>query len=192
MTRFGKTLFATAFVAGLGALGMAQPASAAPTTLDMVFNMPAGTSASGSITFDPVQIGANGACALGAGCGFTGFAATFDMGEPSFTFAPENAISILLTLSGGIPTGFFAQLDTVASNEDPNDFAQLFISDAGFALTGVIDGFEFNLRNSFAIIVPGPGEEPDPVGVPEPATLALFGAGLVGATLMRRKRNVAA
>jgi hypothetical protein len=191
MTRIGKTLLAGAVVAGLGALVAAQPANAAIATYDLVFSTPVGTSATGSISLDTGLLSGNSTCGFAGACGFTAFTATFDVGGSHFTFGPGDADPLDLTVTGGVPSFLAFQTETVGSAEDAADSAGLSMSDGGWALMGVIDGFEFNIRGEYSFAAQG-GGEPDPVGVPEPTTLMLFGAGLAGAALMRRKRVGAA
>jgi hypothetical protein len=191
MTRIGKTLLAGAVVAGLGALVAAQPANAAIATYDLVFQTPVDVSATGSVSLDTGLLSGNSTCGFGGGCGFTGFTVTFDVSGSHFTFGPGDADPLDLTVTGGVPTALFLFSETVASAEDANDVAGLNMTPDGWSLAGVIDGFEFNIRGDYSFAAQG-GGEPDPVGVPEPATLMLFGAGLAGAALMRRKRVSAA
>jgi len=39
------------------------------------------------------------------------------------------------------------------------------------------------------IILAGPNVVPDPHDIPEPVTIGLFGAGLIGAGLLRRRKK---
>jgi hypothetical protein len=192
MTRFGKTYLAGAVVAGLGAIAATQPAQAAIATYDLVYSTPVGMSATGSISLDTALLGGNSTCGFGNGCGFTAFSAVFNIGGLHFTFAPVDLDPLILTMAGGVPAELLLGVkDFVSSAEDINDSAGLHMNGNGWSVQGVIDGFEFNVNGTYAFAAPG-GGDPDPVGVPEPATLLLFGAGLAGATLMRRKRAVAA
>jgi hypothetical protein len=190
MTRIGKTLLAGTVVAGLGALVAAQPANAAIATYDLVFSTPVDTSATGSISIDTALLTGNSTCGFGQGCGFTGFAAEVKIGSSTFVFGPNTNFLFDVTVVGGIPVEVDLSTETMPSNEDPTDFASLSMAGDAYSVSGVIDGWEFNFRGTYAIATGG--EDPDPVGVPEPATLMLFGAGLAGAALMRRKRASAA
>jgi hypothetical protein len=192
MTRFGKTYLAGAVVAGLGAIAATQPAQAAIATYDLVYSTPVGMSATGSISLDTALLGGNSTCGFGNGCGFTAFSAVFNIGGLHFTFGPADLDPLALTVTGGVPTEVLLGVNSfVSSAENIDDMAGLYMSGNGWNMKGVIDGFEFNVSGTYAFAAPG-GGDPDPVGVPEPATLLLFGAGLAGATLMRRKRAVAA
>jgi hypothetical protein len=192
MTRISKTLLAGAVVAGLGALTVAQPANAAIATYDLVFSTPVGTSATGSISLDTGLLSGNSTCGFAGGCGFTGFAAIFDLDGWHFAFGPGDVNPLDLTVTAGVPTALFLSTpQSVPSAEDVNDYAGLTMAEDGWSLQGVIDGFEFNLHGEYSFAAQG-GGDPDPVGVPEPGTLLLFGAGLAGAALMRRKRVSAA
>jgi hypothetical protein len=187
MTCFGKTLLAGAVVAGLGVLGATQPASAAIVNYDLQFTTPNGMFAFGSITIETAQLGGNTTCALTGGCGFVGFGAQFIVGPRTFTFDGDEVLGVEVTTAGGVPAGLTGSSQWISSDEDAEDFAGFSFYDTNWTLGGVIDGFEFNVNGTFAIPTNGGGDpDPDPVGVPEPATLLLFGAGLAGAALMRR------
>lgn len=177
-------------VAGLGALGAAQPANAAIATYDLVFSTPVDVTATGSISLDTALLGGTSSCGFGNGCGFTAFSVVFNVGGSHFTFVPADLDPLILSVTGGVPTALDLSVkDFVSSAEDIDDSAGLHMTDGGWSMQGVIDGFEFNIGGGYTFVAEGGGNpDPDPTGVPEPTTLALFGAGLVAASLTRRKR----
>jgi hypothetical protein len=185
MRSISKYFLAGAVVAGLGA----QPAAAAIATYDLIFSSPNGVTASGSITVDTALL-SDGTCSFGQGCGFENFTAQVKVGDSTFAFGPNTNFLFDIVVAGGIPIEADLTTETMPSNEDPNDIASLSLAGGSFTVSGVIDEFEFNVQGTYAFATGG--GDPDPVGVPEPATLALFGAGLAGAMLTRRKRAIAA
>jgi hypothetical protein len=189
MRSISKYFLAGAVAVGLGAFAAAQPAQAAIATYDLAFSTPASVSATGSISLDTALLGGNSSCGFGNGCGFTAFSVVFNVGGSHFTFGPADLDPLILTMGGGVPsTLLLGEINPVSSAEDINDVAGLHMNDSGWSMNGVIDEFEFNISGTYAFAAPGGGGEPDPTGVPEPGTLALFGAGLVGVALTRRKR----
>jgi hypothetical protein len=182
MRSISKYFLAGAFLAGLGA----SPAAAAISTFDLVFSGPSGFSATGSVTIDTALL-SNGSCGFGQGCGFNDFAAQVTVGSSTFNFGPNTEFLFEAIVADGVPVELNLSTPTNPSNEDPNDSASLWLAGNAFAVSGVIDEFEFTLQGTYAVATGG-GQGPDPTGVPEPGTLALFGAGLVGVALTRRKR----
>ena len=165
----------------LAAVGLAQPAQAVPISYALS-------------NFGPPTIGSDG---------FTG-TFTFDSAVPSL-------ISVDITVTGpfladvftvpvlasdthkgcGPLSGFslslgscFVAADTSGSEQLLLTFTQLLSTEKDLAGSFAVANSRFVFDGAFAF------GEADPVSLPEPATVSLFGAALVGLGLMRRRRGV--
>jgi hypothetical protein len=199
-----KTLYALAAAAALTAF-VAAPASAAPINASAAISFSGvsadsnNVNAASSFTFTGAQLSNTGNGSL------AGFASgTSVTGVSPFVFSPSSSQLGFLTFTNGSLTATFDLASETVTNRTTTSsggtisiFALGTLHLTGFDNTaaslnisatesGVTSGFP---TWSLSATLQAPPEAPP--GVPEPITLALFGAGLAGLGMMRKAKKSA-
>jgi hypothetical protein len=198
-----RTFYALAAAAALTAF-VAAPASAAPISASASINFLGVTAnsndvnAATSFTYSAAQF-AN----VGNG-NLSGFAlGTAVTAVSPFVFSPSSTQAAFLTFTSGGVTGVFDLASEVVTNRNATTsggtisiFALGTLHLTGFDNTAAslnLSATESGTGGNATWSLSGTLQAPPapPPGVPEPITLALFGAGLAGMGMMRRKKKSA-
>jgi hypothetical protein len=178
-------------------VAMTAPAQAGPmsyvwvplTASGEVSGNPVGLFSLGSIGFASALAGNNfnfhTQCGLGPFCApefFTGnFGAVSIQTNISGKMFPIIDVTVGVTFNGdGTLSGTVRYIDTGAD---------YFLSGSGNAWSGSFNSDLINCRNPTPCAATGYWLAQGPIQAPEPFTLSLFGAGLVGAAALRRKTS---